>query len=193
MALHPDLLAARRRTWCRRVGAASAAAIGPLPGGSWTSVAVMTTATRNRSGRRCPRHHAIGRRAVPVQADVRQCRRVGAMIRAVAGNLGPIDILINNAGVGLIRGIDDLTEADFDKHRCQPEIGVYLHPGRLPHIARGTGAGSSDFLRCRTGGRRSRSTLQRLQGRHGGAHPGLRRPPRYAGHNCERASRGSHH
>ncbi len=28
--------------------------------------------------------------------------------------LGPIDILVNNAGIAITRGVDDLTEADFD-------------------------------------------------------------------------------
>ena len=32
-----------------------------------------------------------------------------------AGKLGAPDILVNNAGIALIRGIDDLTEADFDR------------------------------------------------------------------------------
>jgi 3-oxoacyl-[acyl-carrier protein] reductase len=32
----------------------------------------------------------------------------------VERELGPIDVLVNNAGVALHRGLDDLTEADFD-------------------------------------------------------------------------------
>ena len=36
------------------------------------------------------------------------------MVRTIEDKLGPIDILINNAGIAMIRGIDDLTEADFD-------------------------------------------------------------------------------
>jgi 3-oxoacyl-[acyl-carrier protein] reductase len=36
------------------------------------------------------------------------------MMQAVAGALGPVDVLINNAGVGLRRDLDQLTEADFD-------------------------------------------------------------------------------
>jgi 3-oxoacyl-[acyl-carrier protein] reductase len=29
--------------------------------------------------------------------------------------LGPVDVLINNAGIGLVRTVDDLTEDDFDR------------------------------------------------------------------------------
>lgn len=58
--------------------------------------------------------HALGRKALAVQADVSQSAAVSAMVAAVARELGPVDILVNNAGVGLVRGVDDLTEADFD-------------------------------------------------------------------------------
>lgn len=57
---------------------------------------------------------AAGRRAITVAADVSDSTAIATMIRAVEQGLGAIDILINNAGIGLVRGIDDLTEADFD-------------------------------------------------------------------------------
>src|SRR5436190_7464565 len=37
------------------------------------------------------------------------------MVEQVASALGPIDILVNNAGIAITRGIDDLSEEDFDK------------------------------------------------------------------------------
>lgn len=40
---------------------------------------------------------------------------VAAMVRTITETLGPIDILVNNAGIALIRGIDELTEAEFDR------------------------------------------------------------------------------
>jgi 3-oxoacyl-[acyl-carrier protein] reductase len=57
---------------------------------------------------------AVGRRSIPLAADVSQSAAVTTMVRTIEDELGPIDILINNAGIALIRGIDDLTEADFD-------------------------------------------------------------------------------
>ena len=58
---------------------------------------------------------ATGRRAVTVAADVSRGEAVSDMVRLVQARLGRIDILVNNAGIALIRGIDDLTEADFDE------------------------------------------------------------------------------
>jgi 3-oxoacyl-[acyl-carrier protein] reductase len=58
---------------------------------------------------------ANGGRAIAVAADVSQAAAVTAMVEQVAAALGPIDILVNNAGVAIVRGVDDLTEDDFDR------------------------------------------------------------------------------
>jgi 3-oxoacyl-[acyl-carrier protein] reductase len=57
---------------------------------------------------------AKGGRAMAIQADVSRADEVARMMAAVEGELGPIDVLVNNAGVGLVRSVDELTEADFD-------------------------------------------------------------------------------
>jgi 3-oxoacyl-[acyl-carrier protein] reductase len=56
-----------------------------------------------------------GARAIAVQADVSRAADVAKMIERVTSELGPIDILVNNAGIAVTRGVDDLTEADFDQ------------------------------------------------------------------------------
>jgi len=58
--------------------------------------------------------NADNRRAIAVAADVSDAGAVAGMIQTVATQLGPVDILINNAGVALMRSVEDLTEADFD-------------------------------------------------------------------------------
>jgi 3-oxoacyl-[acyl-carrier protein] reductase len=55
-----------------------------------------------------------GGKAFAVGADVSEAEAVATMIERVSVVLGPVDVLVNNAGVGLVRGVDDLTEADFD-------------------------------------------------------------------------------
>jgi 3-oxoacyl-[acyl-carrier protein] reductase len=56
-----------------------------------------------------------GGRAMAVGADVSRAVEVAAMMAAVERELGPVDVLINNAGIGLVRTVDDLTEEDFDR------------------------------------------------------------------------------
>jgi len=55
-----------------------------------------------------------GRRAISVGADVSDSDAVAAMLRAVEAGFGAVDMLVNNAGVAIIRGLDELTEAEFD-------------------------------------------------------------------------------
>ena len=56
-----------------------------------------------------------GGRAMAVGTDVSRAAEVAAMMAAVERDLGPVDVLINNAGIGLVRTVDDLTEDDFDR------------------------------------------------------------------------------
>ncbi|MBV8568265.1 MAG: SDR family oxidoreductase [Methylobacteriaceae bacterium] len=56
-----------------------------------------------------------GGRAAAFGADVSVGTAVQSMVHAVQEGLGAIDILINNAGMSAARGLDDITEADFDR------------------------------------------------------------------------------
>jgi len=56
-----------------------------------------------------------GGRAVAVRADVSVAAEVDAMVRDVEGHLGPIDVLVNNAGTAPVADLDQLTEAEFDR------------------------------------------------------------------------------
>ncbi|MCK1388964.1 3-oxoacyl-ACP reductase family protein [Bradyrhizobium sp. 21] len=56
-----------------------------------------------------------GGRAIAVAADVSQRDAVAGMVKRVTAEFGPIDILVNNAGIAITRGVDDLTEDDFDR------------------------------------------------------------------------------
>jgi 3-oxoacyl-[acyl-carrier protein] reductase len=59
--------------------------------------------------------HRKGGRAIAVAADVSGADAVRSMVSDVEHKLGPVDILVNNAGMALARGLDDITEEDFDR------------------------------------------------------------------------------
>lgn len=57
---------------------------------------------------------ASGRRALAVGADVSHGDAVVRMMGRIEAELGTVDVLVNNAGIAIIRGVDDLTEDEFD-------------------------------------------------------------------------------
>lgn len=57
----------------------------------------------------------LGRRAEVVQADVSRAADAARLVEATEGRLGPIDILINNAGISEPCAIEELTEELFDR------------------------------------------------------------------------------
>lgn len=57
---------------------------------------------------------ATGRRAIAVQADVREAGQVSRMVTDVETRLGGVDILVNNAGVTRAQPLEQITEADWN-------------------------------------------------------------------------------
>jgi len=57
---------------------------------------------------------ALGVSADGMAADVRSEQDVRQAVRHVVDALGPIDTLINNAGIGIIKRIEDLTPDEWD-------------------------------------------------------------------------------
>jgi 3-oxoacyl-[acyl-carrier protein] reductase len=58
---------------------------------------------------------SMGRHAIAVPADVSLGQAITDMIARIERELGPVDVLVNNAGIALTRGLDDLAEEDFDR------------------------------------------------------------------------------
>jgi NAD(P)-dependent dehydrogenase (short-subunit alcohol dehydrogenase family) len=56
----------------------------------------------------------LGRRAILVQADMARIEQTQTMVSAVEQGLGPIDVLINNAGVFPRVAFLDMKESDWD-------------------------------------------------------------------------------
>jgi 3-oxoacyl-[acyl-carrier protein] reductase len=57
---------------------------------------------------------SAGGRVMAIGADVSRSVEVSAMVAAVVHELGPVDVLVNNAGLAIIRGVEDITEEEFD-------------------------------------------------------------------------------
>ncbi|WP_428539011.1 SDR family NAD(P)-dependent oxidoreductase [Rhodopila sp.] len=78
---------------------------------------------------------AIGLKSIAVAADVSDVAAVAKMLATVTEQVGPIDILVNNAGIALIRGLDDLTERDFDQTIAVNLKSAFLcTQAALPHM-----------------------------------------------------------
>jgi len=115
----------------RGIGRAIALALAEVGG----DVAVNYREQEAAAGTAAAGVRAFGRRAMAVQADVSQGPAVAAMFADVARELGPVDVLINNAGVAAPRGLDDLTEADFDETIAVNLKSAFLcAQAALPHM-----------------------------------------------------------
>jgi 3-oxoacyl-[acyl-carrier protein] reductase len=54
-------------------------------------------------------------RSAAFAADVSHRSAVQNMVHDIEERIGPIDILVNNAGIAAIRGLEEITEEDFDR------------------------------------------------------------------------------
>lgn len=60
---------------------------------------------------------AAGGRAIAVQADVGDGEAVQAMFGRIASDLGPVELLVNNAGIVLLGDLNDLDTAGWNEMR----------------------------------------------------------------------------
>jgi 3-oxoacyl-[acyl-carrier protein] reductase len=63
----------------------------------------------------CVEIRGLGRRAVPLQADVSLAAEVDRLVSTVERDLGPVEILVNNAGITQLKHFAELGEADWDE------------------------------------------------------------------------------
>lgn len=68
---------------------------------------------------------ALGVKVAVVPADVADLEAVNAAVAEVAAQLGPIDILINNAGIGSFAKFLDMPPADWEQIVRVNLLGVY--------------------------------------------------------------------
>ena len=63
----------------------------------------------------CERIKSLGRRALAIRADVSQAAEVARAVKAVEEGLGPVEILVNNAGITRPQPLHEITEKDWDE------------------------------------------------------------------------------
>lgn len=113
MALHPDLTGRVALVTGASRGIGAAVALMLAEAGASVAVNYLERGTEAAGVTDAIR--AAGRLAMAVAADVSESGAVRRMVAAVTQALGRVDVLVNNAGIALIRGLDDLTEEDFDR------------------------------------------------------------------------------
>jgi 3-oxoacyl-[acyl-carrier protein] reductase len=83
----------------------------------------------------CDQIRAAGRQSIPVQADVSKSAEVDRMVQFVEDNLGPIAILVNNAGIAKMLPPDQVTEEIFEHFLRVNLTSVFLVTQRvLPNM-----------------------------------------------------------
>ena len=68
----------------------------------------------------------LGRRSLPLAADVGEVAAIDQMVHRVMAAFGRIDVLVNNAGVTRRAYIMDLTEADWERIMRVNAKGVFF-------------------------------------------------------------------
>ncbi len=67
-----------------------------------------------------------GGKAIPVVADVTSRASVESMFKAVEARLGPVDIMVNNAGISIDRGVRGITDDEWQRTIAVNQTGVFL-------------------------------------------------------------------
>ena len=78
-------------------------------------VAVNYREREKEANQTCAEIVKLSRRCVPVAADVSVAADVARLIATVESELGPVAILVNNAGVTRPQPLDEITEQDWDE------------------------------------------------------------------------------
>ncbi len=96
----------------RGIGAAIALALAD----AGADVAVNFRTRSEEAEKICTEIRKMGRRALAIQADVSRADHVQKMVAQIQHELGPVNIVVNNAGIARQINLADIVEADWDEH-----------------------------------------------------------------------------
>ncbi len=95
----------------RGIGRAIAIAMAKAGG----EVAVDFVSREAEARKVCSEIQSLGRRSLTIKADVSVSSVVSSMVAQAEAELGPISILVNNAGISRPQPLDQITERDWDE------------------------------------------------------------------------------
>ncbi len=115
-------------------------------------IAVNFRAQEGAAKETCSLVERLGRRAIPVHADVSRASEVDRMVKMIEQDLGTIEILVNNAGIARRYPWDQIPEEGWDEMMAVNLKSAYLvtqavlpgmrsrHWGRIVNISSGAAA-----------------------------------------------------
>lgn len=109
-------------------------------------VALSYGSNRQAGEEQAERLRQMGRRAVAIGADLSDPNKIMAMVDAAEAELGPIDILVSNAGMGQRQVLEEISVEDWDR-----VMNVNLRPSfvlakRMTPVMRERGWGRVIFI-----------------------------------------------
>jgi 3-oxoacyl-[acyl-carrier protein] reductase len=116
------------------------AAIAQELGANGAAVAVNYATSAEGANKVVEAIKAAGGKAIAVQADVSDPKSIGKLLETVAKELGPIDVLVNNAGVYEFGPLEAITPEHFHKQFNLNVLGLLLTTQAFVAQAPKTGA-----------------------------------------------------
>jgi NAD(P)-dependent dehydrogenase (short-subunit alcohol dehydrogenase family) len=109
-------------------------------------VAVVYRSSRSDAEETAADVRALGRRALVLQADLRQADACERIVDDTVGALGRLDVLVNMASLYQMRAIDDVTVEDWDTQLAVDLRSAWLCArAAVPHMRRARGGRVINF------------------------------------------------